>query len=381
MPTNVLTSDTASAPPSAAALAIGTMSVTFGVSLAMSGRSGQTSRQRRTMPLRSPPGRWRSRARRTTFGHDRFSSSPASPARSADACAAIATNSSSVLPAMLPMIAVGSVRRYGRWWAMKWSMPSLSRPMALSMPDGVSTVRGGGLPARGGVRDGLGDDAAELREVDERRHLARVAERAGRDQDRVAKRQPAERDRQVGHRAEPLELEFSAVYQNRPRNSVCWAVFTGILGCRVRFQSRRGVRCVASCSPPRCSRSPASARCTLRLPRKRSKRPRRRVGRRARRPIGRAKGGFKGGFGGKIDPEKLKELKEKFGGKGGFGGGKFDPAKLKELKGKIDPEKLKELKEKFGGKGGFPRQGWFPRQEEGRQGSRTREESAVGSRQ
>src|SRR5262249_5741162 len=28
-------------------------------------------------------------------------------------------------------------------------MPSLSRPMALSMPDGVSTVRGGGLPIRG----------------------------------------------------------------------------------------------------------------------------------------------------------------------------------------------------------------------------------------
>src|SRR5262249_32494074 len=32
---------------------------------------------------------------------------------------------------------------------MKWSMPSLSRPMALSMPDGVSTVRGGVLPMRG----------------------------------------------------------------------------------------------------------------------------------------------------------------------------------------------------------------------------------------
>jgi hypothetical protein len=32
---------------------------------------------------------------------------------------------------------------------MKCSMPSLSSPMALSMPDGVSTVRGGGLPMRG----------------------------------------------------------------------------------------------------------------------------------------------------------------------------------------------------------------------------------------
>lgn len=87
-----------------------------------------------------------------------------------------------------------------------------------------------------------------------------------------------------------------------------------------------------------------------------------------------APGGKFGKFGGKfdpekfknIDPEKLKELKEKFGGKGGFGG-KFDPEKLKEFKGKFggkggfdpekfkgkfgkggfDPEKLKELKEKF----------------------------------
>jgi len=47
----------------------------------------------------------------------------------------------------------------------------------------------------------------------------------------------------------------------------------------------------------------------------------------------------KGKFG-KVDPEKLKALKDKFGGK-------FDPEKLK---GKIDPEKLKELKDKFGGK-------------------------------
>ena len=32
---------------------------------------------------------------------------------------------------------------------MKASMPSLSRPIELSMPAGVSTVRQGALPARG----------------------------------------------------------------------------------------------------------------------------------------------------------------------------------------------------------------------------------------
>jgi ribosomal protein L12E/L44/L45/RPP1/RPP2 len=45
-----------------------------------------------------------------------------------------------------------------------------------------------------------------------------------------------------------------------------------------------------------------------------------------------------------IDPAKLKELQEKFGGK-------IDPAKLEQLKQRlqnIDPAKLKELQEKFG---------------------------------
>jgi len=57
-------------------------------------------------------------------------------------------------------------------------------------------------------------------------------------------------------------------------------------------------------------------------------------------------GGDKGKFG-KLDPEQLKKLKEKFGDK--FG--KIDPEKLKMLKekfgdkfGKIDPDKLKDQK-------------------------------------
>ena len=50
---------------------------------------------------------------------------------------------------MFPITAVGSVRRYGRWWLRKCSSPSLSSPIALSIPLAVSTVRGGALPARG----------------------------------------------------------------------------------------------------------------------------------------------------------------------------------------------------------------------------------------
>ena len=62
---------------------------------------------------------------------------------------AMATNWSSSSPAMLAITAVPTVRKYGRWWVMKCSMPSLSRPIALSIPDAVSAVRGVGLPARG----------------------------------------------------------------------------------------------------------------------------------------------------------------------------------------------------------------------------------------
>ena len=48
-----------------------------------------------------------------TFGHERFSSSAANPG-SRPIWAAISRNSASLLPAMFAMIAVGSVRRYGR---------------------------------------------------------------------------------------------------------------------------------------------------------------------------------------------------------------------------------------------------------------------------
>ena len=77
-----------------------------------------------------------------------FSSIAASPV-STPSIPAIATNWSSSSPAMLAITAVPVVRRYGRWCSMKCAIPSLSRPIALSRPDAVSTVRGVGFPARG----------------------------------------------------------------------------------------------------------------------------------------------------------------------------------------------------------------------------------------
>jgi Ca2+-binding EF-hand superfamily protein len=69
-------------------------------------------------------------------------------------------------------------------------------------------------------------------------------------------------------------------------------------------------------------------------------------------------GGF-GGIGGKLDPETLKKLMEKFG-KGGKGG--FDPEQLKKLRekfgkkgeaGAFDLEQIQKILENFGGAGGF----------------------------
>ena len=71
-------------------------------------------------------------------------------------------------------------------------MPSLSRPIELSMPAAVSIVRQGALPGRGCWVIVFGKDAAQPRKIDQAGHLAGVAERARGDQDRIGQPQPAE---------------------------------------------------------------------------------------------------------------------------------------------------------------------------------------------
>src|SRR5262245_15437783 len=71
--------------------------------------------------------------------------------------------------------------------------------------DGVEHARGRLDGARRGVagarlpRDGLGDDAAELAEIDRAGHCAGVAEGARGDEDGVAQLEAAEGDGQVSH--------------------------------------------------------------------------------------------------------------------------------------------------------------------------------------
>ena len=78
-------------------------------------------------------------------------------------------------------------------------MPSLSRPIALSRPEAVSTVRGVGLPALGRKVTVLGITPPSRSSAHEPGHLADVAERPRGHQDRVLQRQPSEPDPQIDH--------------------------------------------------------------------------------------------------------------------------------------------------------------------------------------
>jgi len=82
------------------------------------------------------------------FGLDAFSSSatmPGAPSRRA----AQAANSSALSPQKLAMTRAPAAWSAGRRSRRKASTPMFWRPMAFSMPPGVSTNRGGGLPSAG----------------------------------------------------------------------------------------------------------------------------------------------------------------------------------------------------------------------------------------
>ncbi len=139
------------------------MSVTFGVSLARIGTDDTAlapattrSHIRGSAPKSTP---W------LTFGQEIFNSSAAIPA-TAFSRSAISTNSSCVRPAMLTMIGTPSVERYGMWWATNASSPSLSKPIELSMPAGVSSVRHGLLPMPRFASDRFRNNPAQPRQVD-----------------------------------------------------------------------------------------------------------------------------------------------------------------------------------------------------------------------
>ena len=142
----VFTRDTASAPASSAAAAIAATSVTFGVSLGKTGRAvaARTARTTSRTPLRLHPKVW---PPSSMLGHEMLISMAATPSAS-DRIRAISAYSSTVEPQMLTMTTARRRRRAGSFPATKARTPMPCRPMALSMPLGVSTMRGGACPSR-----------------------------------------------------------------------------------------------------------------------------------------------------------------------------------------------------------------------------------------
>ena len=143
---NVFTSETASAPASSAARANADTLVTLGVSLGISGRrvALRTALTTSNVPCRLQPN-WIPPS--LMFGHEMFSSMAPTPSAS-ERMRDTSTYSSSVTPHTLTITTAcrsrsfGSRSRTNRCTPMPWS------PMALSMPAGVSTMRGGGCPSR-----------------------------------------------------------------------------------------------------------------------------------------------------------------------------------------------------------------------------------------
>src|SRR5574341_1332295 len=147
MPTTVLISDTAVAPPAWAALAVSAMSVTFGDSFTMVGKWVDPRTARVTSntaagdwPKLIPPC--------LTLGHDTFTSIAWTPS-SEERRRASRSNSSTVPPKMLTVTFTSKRRRNGSLRETKASRPTLASPIALSIPDGVSINRGSGFPVRG----------------------------------------------------------------------------------------------------------------------------------------------------------------------------------------------------------------------------------------
>ena len=127
-------------------MAIPTMSVTFGVSLARTG-SLVAARTPATTPRHIPASVPRSTPW-LTFGQEMLSSSAAMPSTPSSRSAS-PTNSAWEAPAMLTITGAPHCTSQGSWPVRKDSTPSLSSPMELSSPADVSTVLQGTFPFRG----------------------------------------------------------------------------------------------------------------------------------------------------------------------------------------------------------------------------------------
>ena len=134
IPTSVLMRVSPSAPAASAARATPQMSATCGDNFTSTGKPVR-SRTAATMasvvaassPTTRPPSH--------TFGHETFNSKPLTPG--------------TVSPAMLTMTGTSHCSQIGAFSLITLRTPMFWRPMALSIPAGVSATRGPRSPARG----------------------------------------------------------------------------------------------------------------------------------------------------------------------------------------------------------------------------------------
>ena len=143
MPNNVLMRLTPLPPPASTAFAISTISVTFGESFTITGLSVtlRTALVTCSTTFGSTPNAMPSLS---TFGHDTLTSRPAIP--STDSVSAIQANSSTVPADIFASNGTSYFLSSGKISVTKCSAPGFSRPMQFNTPDGVSAIRGPGLP-------------------------------------------------------------------------------------------------------------------------------------------------------------------------------------------------------------------------------------------
>ena len=102
------------------------------------------------------------------------------------------TYSSIVVPQTLTITVAPRARSSGIFSSMKRRAPIPCRPIAFSMPDGVSTMRGAGCPSRAFEKQALRHDRAEGRQIDDVGVLDAVAEAAARGNQRVLEAERAD---------------------------------------------------------------------------------------------------------------------------------------------------------------------------------------------
>ena len=118
------------------------------------------------------------------FGHEMFSSIAATPSAS-DSMRDTSTYSSSVVPHTLTITVARRARSSGSFSSTKRRTPMPCRPIAFSMPAGVSTMRGAGCPSRSVRNRPFDGDGAKRRQVDRVRVFDAVPEAAARGDERV----------------------------------------------------------------------------------------------------------------------------------------------------------------------------------------------------